>query len=126
MPRKDYKSRLQYNREYDRRKRRENPEKVNSVQRAKYTRNAERVRVYMREYQWKKNGWPRPTRKMPKNCECCGAPPSAKVLNLDHCHTTNVFRGWLCWNCNTSIGKLGDTIAGLQQAINYLKRASAT
>jgi len=51
-------------------------------------------------------------------CECCGKPMSAP--NFDHCHKTNTFRGWLCMECNTSIGKLGDTLEGVMNAVRYL------
>lgn len=40
---------------------------------------------------------------------------------VDHCHTKDVFRGWLCHKCNRGIGAFGDGIEGLQKAINYLK-----
>jgi len=42
---------------------------------------------------------------------------------LDHDHRTGKFRGWLCHDCNTSIGKLGDTFDGVMRAADYLKRA---
>ena len=41
----------------------------------------------------------------------------------DHDHTTNKFRGWLCYQCNSAIGNLGDSIKGLTRALEYLKRA---
>jgi hypothetical protein len=53
------------------------------------------------------------------SCELCG---SKEKLNYDHCHDTMKFRGVLCWNCNASIGKLGDDVAGLQRAVDYLRR----
>ncbi len=65
------------------------------------------------------------------NCECCdreltagGGPgiAGASQRNIDHCHDTGKIRGILCWECNSGIGKLGDTVAGLQNAINYLER----
>ena len=40
---------------------------------------------------------------------------------LDHCHETNVFRGWLCQSCNIGIGKLKDSVEMLERAIKYLK-----
>lgn len=61
-----------------------------------------------------------PTRPDPGVCEQCASAPS---LHLDHDHDTGAFRGWLCRKCNTSIGALGDNIAGLERAIAYLKRA---
>jgi hypothetical protein len=60
----------------------------------------------------------------PKLCECCHTEPIKWCL--DHDHTTNKLRGWLCDPCNTGIGKLGDTIDGLEKAIIYLKKASST
>jgi hypothetical protein len=56
----------------------------------------------------------------PKNCECCGKSP--RKWCLDHDHKTNQIRGWLCDQCNTGIGKLGDTIESLEKALKYLKK----
>ena len=42
-------------------------------------------------------------------------------IQLDHCHETNTFRGWLCNSCNTGLGKLKDNIAMLEKGIKYLK-----
>ena len=53
-------------------------------------------------------------------CECCSKVTDKLVL--DHCHTTEVFRGWLCAPCNLGIGVLGDTIKGVTNAISYLKK----
>lgn len=46
-----------------------------------------------------------------------------RKLNVDHCHTTGKIRGLLCFNCNTSLGKLQDSIQILEQAIKYLQQA---
>jgi hypothetical protein len=54
----------------------------------------------------------------PEVCECCGLVPDKWVL--DHDHSNNSFRGWLCDRCNTGIGKLGDDIQGIVKALNYL------
>lgn len=44
-------------------------------------------------------------------CSICGTPESEcyKRLNMDHSHTTGVFRGWLCNRCNQAIGLLRDS-----------------
>jgi hypothetical protein len=42
---------------------------------------------------------------------------------LDHCHVSGTFRGWLCRKCNTGLGKLGDDLAGVRRAIAYLLRS---
>jgi len=51
-------------------------------------------------------------------CECCGI--TTQLLHWDHCHKTKQHRGWLCNNCNTGIGKLGDNIEGVIKALDYL------
>ncbi len=53
----------------------------------------------------------------PIKCDCCG---KSGKLHLDHCHKTDLFRGWLCNNCNVGMSRLGDNIEGLIQALNYL------
>ena len=40
---------------------------------------------------------------------------------LDHDHETNLFRGWLCDDCNLGIGKLGDNLEGIMRAVKYFK-----
>jgi len=52
-------------------------------------------------------------------CNCCH---EKKVLQIDHIHGTTIFRGWLCRNCNTGIGALGDTLEGVLQAAIYLEK----
>ena len=64
----------------------------------------------------------------PSVCDCCGNPPKLgngrrKVgLACDHDPVTDTFRGWLCGECNVSIGHLGDNIDGLQKAMDYLTK----
>jgi hypothetical protein len=55
-----------------------------------------------------------------KICECCKK--QTDNLVLDHDHSTNEFRGWICDACNIGIGKLGDNIEGVQNAIIYLQK----
>ena len=57
----------------------------------------------------------------PGRCQCCHK--DTVDLVVDHCHLTGNFRGWLCRNCNTGIGKLGDTRESLVAALNYLLRS---
>ena len=59
----------------------------------------------------------------PEFCECCGSIPLKWCL--DHDHKTNTFRGWICDKCNTGIGKLGDNISGLENAVRYLKECQS-
>jgi hypothetical protein len=65
-------------------------------------------------------------------CECCGKAPNSgpnadpnkriRGLVLDHDPITKTFRGWLCDDCNKSIGAFGDTLEGVMKAVDYLKR----
>lgn len=55
-------------------------------------------------------------------CECCGKPVT-RNWQLDHCHETGEFRGWLCKQCNTGLGNLGDTLESIKLAYEYLERA---
>jgi hypothetical protein len=65
-----------------------------------------------------------PTRpEPPYPCDNCHKPiVTTKTLQLDHDHETQQFRGWLCKECNISIGNLGDNVKGMIQAAIYLNR----
>ncbi len=54
-------------------------------------------------------------------CDCCGKVGSRLVF--DHCHDTKQFRGWLCYQCNSAIGNLGDTLEGVSAAVTYLSKS---
>jgi hypothetical protein len=54
----------------------------------------------------------------PELCECCGKKPYKWCL--DHDHSDDSFRGWVCEPCNTGMGKLGDDIGSVVKALNYL------
>ena len=40
---------------------------------------------------------------------------------LDHCHDTDTFRGWICFNCNSGLGSLNDDIETTKRAVRYLE-----
>jgi hypothetical protein len=50
----------------------------------------------------------------------CAICQQEKPLVPDHKHGTTEIRGLLCSSCNTGLGKLGDSIEGLQRALDYL------
>jgi hypothetical protein len=57
------------------------------------------------------------------NCAICKTPvPTGKPrLSVDHCHTTGLLRGLLCWKCNRAIGVFRDNVELLIAAAEYLK-----
>lgn len=91
---------------------------------SKIHEKAERVRQQCRKATWRIRGVV-PLRPIPTACECCDkVPTDGRRLNADHDHVTGIFRGWICWPCNTAIGALGDNLAGVNKAAAYLTRAS--
>ena len=56
--------------------------------------------------------------QLPSSCQICGG---VKNLHVDHCHSSGLIRGRLCRSCNTGLGNFGDTLEGLEKAIEYLK-----
>lgn len=52
-------------------------------------------------------------------CHLCGVPESEcpKRLAVDHDHQTGMFRGWLCLNCNTTVGRVEPNLAEIQRYV---------
>jgi|SRR6185369_5756812 len=57
--------------------------------------------------------------KEPEKCEICG---QGGKMCLDHCHEENVFRGWICDDCNVAMGKVKDNVGTLEAMIEYIKK----
>jgi hypothetical protein len=65
-------------------------------------------------------------RSCPEVCEVCGEKDKwGGRLCFDHCHSTGIFRGWLCRNCNSTIGIVDDNIERLRALADYLERHNA-
>lgn len=45
-------------------------------------------------------------------CECCGI--TGTKVQLDHCHESGMFRGFLCRPCNAKIGHNGDSYEAIK------------
>jgi hypothetical protein len=62
-------------------------------------------------------------------CKICKQPETKLFrgkltrLAVDHCHKTGKVRGLLCWSCNTTLGKVKDSIDLLLNMANYLKES---
>lgn len=52
-------------------------------------------------------------------CEICNT--KGRIV-LDHNHQTGFFRGWLCSNCNLSLGLIKENIVTLGSMIRYLRK----
>lgn len=64
-------------------------------------------------------------RPQPDVCDVCGRPENHKDgVVFDHCHQKGHFRGWLCRNCNWTLGLVEDDPFILLKLIAYLKRTS--
>lgn len=59
-------------------------------------------------------------RPKPEVCEICERPPGKTGLQFDHDHKTGRFRGWICTNCNTTLGQVREDISTLATMIDYL------
>ena len=59
-------------------------------------------------------------RAQDNRCAICGEEPSSRRLAIDHDHLTGTFRGLLCRQCNTMLGKAKDSVKILRKAISYL------
>jgi Zn finger protein HypA/HybF involved in hydrogenase expression len=57
------------------------------------------------------------TIEKPNKCPICL--DSEKSLELDHCHKTGKFRGWLCTTCNVASGRFKDSIEVIKRLLEY-------
>lgn len=59
-------------------------------------------------------------------CEICGSAfiPIGNKIHLDHCHTTNKLRGFLCSKCNQGLGFFNDSVSLLEAAKQYIVKHS--
>jgi hypothetical protein len=53
--------------------------------------------------------------------DCCYVCLTTEDLCIDHDHESGLVRGFLCRKHNTALGMFGDSLEGLEIAIQYLK-----
>lgn len=141
--------RAEYFREYNKKYRAENKDKVRSLTKNWQTANKDRGNAYARKWHAEKRASDPVTHA--KNvrkaqlkrrygitleqydtmlaaqgghCALCDRTPEQekyKHLNVDHCHATGKIRGLLCTPHNHALGQLGDDEAGLLRAIEYIR-----
>lgn len=125
-----------YQRDYQRKWRKENPEKQSAYNKQfseknpglrneltkAWRNNHPDYKKYRREYErdWlvtsqaKKAGRPKPS-----TCEVCGG--EAKKICFDRCHQSGEFRGWICDHCNKVLGLARDNPETLEKLVAYLR-----
>lgn len=54
-------------------------------------------------------------------CAICDRLSPYGRLHVDHNHKTGESRGLLCFDCNSGLGKFGDDVGVLRDAIKYLE-----
>ena len=59
-----------------------------------------------------------PSKPADHRCECCGK--ITEKWFCDHYPNTDNFRGWVCFECNTASGLVGDSYDGAVKLFNYL------
>ncbi len=108
-------------REYSRRWRAKNPEKVRARGLADYYKSVEHNRARGRLWHRKQAGIVDATGETRSGpCDICTT--AVRTLHLDHDHATGLTRGWLCQKCNRGLGHFNDSADLLLAAGAYLER----
>lgn len=103
-----------------------NPGKVKERSARYYAADPERFKARSVKSKRKAMGIPAAPRPKPSHCEACERDTTNVQMHIDHDHTTGKFRGWVCNRCNLGLGSLGDTVAGLERALAYLRRVGSS
>jgi hypothetical protein len=108
------------NRESASRYRAKHRETLLQKERVRVALDPEKHRTRSREAKRRQLGFPEPRYPMPELCEWPEC--KRKAVCLDHCHSTNIHRGWLCRLHNQGLGQIGDTMKDLHNGVRYLSR----
>lgn len=125
-------------RDYNRRYREQNRERLLAYGAAYREKNRVQLREWHRENQQKntvrkrlapydltEEEFKRMLEDQNGRCLICNLRPSGKgpnaVLHIDHCHETGKVRGLLCQACNRGLGFFRDDPARLTAAVDYLR-----
>lgn len=56
-------------------------------------------------------------------CAICKKHDTKVRLHVDHCHSTQIFRGLLCTKCNQGLGSFKEDEEALKNAVVYLQKS---
>lgn len=124
MPLSDPVCRAEYNKLYRERNRKNLVEKAkkhwHSVQ--KFRTDENRELRSKRRYGVTKKDFDELFKRQNGQCKLCreNLKAGTKSVHIDHCHKTKNVRGILCARCNLGIGRFGDNIDGMMEAVRYL------
>jgi len=90
---------------------------VGKASRKKYTQS-DKYRFIRKRNHIKRN-YNIDVKDIPDECQICS---SRTRISVDHCHTTGKVRGFLCQNCNATLGMAKDDVSRLQKLIDYLNQ----
>lgn len=113
--------------------RKRNPEKVKEQKKRYYKKNSDQIKAISKKYRidnkgkmnMSKNRYNKEHmelligRPKPTHCELCGR--GGKIC-ADHDHQTGKYRGWLCSNCNCSLGLMDENSEFIHRLIDYLEK----
>ena len=102
-----------------------NPERIKKIRERSYQNNKEkrRYRNIMARFGLTKEQYEAMLEAQGGTCAICDMEcVSGRHLAIDHDHETGEIRKLLCTNCNTAIGKLGDSSDLAQRAVEYLRK----
>jgi hypothetical protein len=134
-----------YNNEYQKRWRKNNPERTKELNKRWHKNNPERRKELNKR--WRENN-PEKVKEMEKKsllknnynidindynnmltlqvsgCTICGKSitENGKALAVDHDHETGAVRGLLCNSCNTALGLFNDNPELLRKAADYIEK----
>lgn len=108
-----------YKREQMRDWRSKNKERAVATRRSYYLSGKEFFCNFARRYSLDVREAEKIYKTKPSICEVCKI--SCERICYDHNHQTGKFRGWLCNNCNTSIGQARDDPTLLKALAIYLE-----
>lgn len=124
--------RREYMREYLKRYKAEQPEKIAEHYQRRRADPEKRARdaitkknaAYKAKYGISLNGFRELLKAQGNSCALCMKSLDERKANVDHCHTTLVIRGILCSACNTGLGQLGDDEKSILRALEYVRRSA--